>query len=197
MDRALTPPKLTLPPREASAVREAYSAAQVILEYGSGGSTVLAGEVGTATVFSVESDADWAAKMERWFEANPPLGRVILHYADIGPTKEWGLPANNRNVRKWPGYPNSIWDRPDFEHPDTVLIDGRFRLACFLTVLFRASRPVKVLWDDYAGRRRYHNAERLCRPVALHGRMAEFYMEPQRLAPEDLPWVAEAFVAPN
>ena len=197
MSDLLTPPKLTLPPAEADAVRMAYGQARVILEYGSGGSTVIAGDNPQALAFSVESDADWAAMMQQWFEAHPPKGRVVLHHADIGATKEWGMPVNNRRVGKWPGYPNSVWDRPDFQQPDTVLIDGRFRLACFLTVLFRTTAPVKVLWDDYEGRPGYHSAERLCQPVARHGRMAEFHVEPQRLAPGDLPWVVEAFVTPN
>lgn len=197
MTDLLTPPKLTLPPAEADAVRAAYGQARVILEYGSGGSTVIAGDNPQALVFSVESDAGWAAMMQRWFDANPPQGGVMLHHADIGPTKEWGMPVNNRRVGHWPGYPNSVWDRPDFQQPDTVLIDGRFRLACFLTVLLRSTAPVRVLWDDYEGRTGYHRAERLCSPVARHGRMAEFHVEPQRLAPGDLPWVAEAFVTPQ
>jgi hypothetical protein len=194
---AVAPPNLTLPPEEAEAVRQAYAGARVVLEYGSGGSTVIAGENPEATIYSVESDADWAAMMQRWFVENPPKGRVIVHHADIGPTREWGQPVNNRHVSLWPGYPNSVWDRADFQNPDTVLIDGRFRLACFLTVLFRAERPVKVLWDDYMPRPAYHLAERLCSPVASYGRMVEFYVEPQRLAPRDLPWVAEAFVTPQ
>ena len=194
---ALTAPKLTLPPDEADALRAAYAAARVILEYGSGGSTLVAGENPSVTIFSVESDANWVAMMQRWFEASPAKGKVVLHHADIGETKAWGMPANNRRVARWPGYPNSVWDRPDFLQPDTVLIDGRFRLACFLTVLLRTTRPVKVLWDDYSDRTAYHRAETLCPLVARHGRMAEFLVEPQSLAPKDLPWVIEAFVTPQ
>lgn len=193
----LSRPVLTLPAAEAAAVTAAYGAAKVILEYGSGGSTLIAAENPHALIFSVESDAGWAAMMQGWFAANPPQGRVVVHHADIGPTKDWGMPVNNRRVGHWPGYPNSVWDRADFRHPDTVLIDGRFRLACFLTVLLRASQPVRVLWDDYEGRPGYHKAERLCTPVARYGRMVEFHVEPQQLAPQDLPWVVEAFVTPN
>lgn len=194
---AIAAPKLTLPPEEAAALRAAYAEARVILEYGSGGSTVIGGANPEAVVFSVESDAAWVAMMQGWFDANPPAGRVVLHHADIGETKAWGQPVNNRRVGRWPGYPNSIWDRPDFQQPDTVLIDGRFRLACFLTVLLRTKAPVKVLWDDYIDRPGYHRAERLCAPVRHHGRMVEFHVDPQILAPADLPWVVEAFVTPQ
>ena len=63
---ALTAPKLTLPPEEAEVLRDAYAAARVILEYGSGGSTLLAGENPEVVIFSVESDANWIAMMQRW-----------------------------------------------------------------------------------------------------------------------------------
>lgn len=194
---ALTAPKLTLPPEEAEVLRDAYAAARVILEYGSGGSTLVAGENPEGVIFSVESDANWIAMMQRWFDENPPSGQVVLHHADIGDTKAWGMPVNNRRVARWPGYPMSVWDRDDFQQPDTVLIDGRFRLACFLTVLLRSTRPVRVLWDDYSDRTAYHRAETLCPVQRHHGRMAEFHVEPQMLAPKDLPWVVEAFVTPH
>jgi hypothetical protein len=40
-------------------------------------------------------------------------------------------------------------------------------------------------------------AETLCPVPRHHGRMAEFHLEPQMLAPKDLPWVVEAFVTPH
>ena len=193
----LAPPVLTLPEAEAAAVSAAYAAAEVILEYGSGGSTVVAGAVPGARVFSVESDADWLVMMQRWFDANPPQASLTLHHGDIGPTKDWGMPVNNRRVAQWPGYAHSVWDREDFVQPDVVLIDGRFRLACFLTVLFRSRDNVRVLWDDYVDRPAYHLAEKLAKPLGFHGRMAEFLVQPQRLEPNDLRWVAEAYVTPQ
>jgi hypothetical protein len=53
---AMERPELTFSPEVAELVRETYAQAQVILEYGSGGSTVLASEMAGKTVFSVESD---------------------------------------------------------------------------------------------------------------------------------------------
>lgn len=190
-------PVLTLPPEEAEAVRAAYGTARVILEYGSGGSTQIAAQNAGAVVFSVESDAEWLAKMGRWFTANPASADLRLHHADIGPTKAWGMPADNKMVKKWAGYPNSVWERADFSSPDVVLIDGRFRLACFLTVLLRTTRPVTLLWDDYLNRSGYHEAERLAKPVQMIGRMARFQLEPARLDPKDLGWITAAYLRPN
>lgn len=190
-------PALTLPPDEARLLCEVYAGARSILEYGSGGSTVVASALPGADVFSVESDAAWAAMMTGWFAANPPEARVRLHHADIGETRAWGRPATTRSFRNWPDYPISVWDRGDFVQPEVVLIDGRFRLACFLTVLFRARRPTTILWDDYAGRDRYHPAETLARPVSLTGRMARFDIVPQPFPPEAIGLLARACLDPE
>lgn len=190
------PPELTLPEAEAEAVRAAYDRAACILEYGSGGSTVIASERPGKTVFSVESDAAWAAGLDGWFAANPPLSRPVIHHADIGPTREWGKPADDSAFRRWPGYALSVWDRPDFAHPDVVLIDGRFRPACFLTVAFRITRPVTVLFDDYADREAYHTVETLAQPVARIGRMACFELSPMPFPADRMAWVIAQYLRP-
>jgi hypothetical protein len=179
-------PRLTLPPAEAGALREAYEGAQVILEYGSGGSTVLAGGLDGKVVFSVEGDRKWLRMMRRWFRENPPAASVHLHWADIGPVKRWGIPRGEDSFRKWPDYALSVWDRPDFVQPDTVLIDGRFRLGCFLATLMRLSGPAVVLFDDYFPRKPYRAAEEFAAPVARIGRMARFEVTPMKFNATDL-----------
>lgn len=189
-------PTLTLPPDEAQLLSATYGNAGVILEYGSGGSTVLAAEMDGKTVFSVESDKAWFDMMRGWFAQNPPASRVCLHHADIGPTGDWGAPASPKSFRKWPDYPTTVWDRDDFVHPDAVLIDGRFRVACLLTVAFRIVRPVVALFDDYAGRPRYHAVEELLRPAAMAGRMARFDLVPQAIPADRLRWIVQFFQRP-
>ena len=189
-------PVLTMPEDEAAEVARGYAAASVILEYGSGGSTVLAAEMPGKTVFSVESDAKWLGMMRRYFDQNPPLGQIILHHGKIGQTKAWGQPKTNALFRKWPGYPVGIWDLPGFVHPDVVLIDGRFRSACFLTTLFRITRPVTVLWDDYIDRPSYHEVESLAKPVEMVGRMARFEVAPTPVPADQLAWIMDNFLRP-
>ena len=190
-------PTLTLPDAEALLLQKAYAGAAAILEYGSGGSTTVAGAIEGADVFSVESDRAWADDMEAWFAANPPAARVRIHHVDIGPTKAWGRPAKSRSFRSWPGYATSVWDRPDFVQPDVVLIDGRLRLACFLTTLIRTRKPVTVLWDDYTDRPGYHAAERLVAPSGFAGRMARFEIAPRPFPPEHLGLLANSFLDPE
>jgi hypothetical protein len=194
---AIVAPVLTMPPEEAEAVSAAYGAARVILEYGAGGSTALAGGMAGKTVFAVESDRVWVARLRDWFAGHPPVSPVTLHHADIGPTRDWGFPKSLRNHMKWAGYPIGIWDEPGFVAPDVVLIDGRFRLACFLTVLLRSAQPVTVLWDDYEDRPHYHRVEDLVQPVARAGRLARFEITPRALQPAMLRMLADSYLDPR
>lgn len=193
---ALEPPTLTLPPQEAEAVRAAYETASVILEYGSGGSTILAASSAQRTVFSVESDAAWARRLGLYLKQHPLPGRVRLHVVDIGKTAAWGKPVNDDGWRGYYHYPISVWDRPDFEAPDVILIDGRFRAACFVTSALRITRETVILWDDYIKRRSYHEVEKWMRPVAMHGRLARFEVEPMKFDPGELAWMMKQFTRP-
>ncbi len=186
-------PVLTLPPEEAELVLNSYASAKVILEYGSGGSTVVAGAMPGKLIFSVENDLDWARKMKAWFKANPPAGTVIVHAVDIGPTREWGIPADHSAWRNYYHYPSSVWDRPDFEHPNLILIDGRFRTACFVTAALRITKPVTVLWDDYLRRRAYHEVEQHIPLRGIHGRMGRFELTPGELPMHKLGWMLKQF----
>lgn len=189
-------PKLTMPPDEARAVSQAYATAQVILEYGSGGSTVLGAEMADRTLFSVESDAQWLADMHTYFDAHPPAATLHLLHGDIGPTKAWGHPLDDDDFRQWPDYPTAVWRHADFVSPDVVLIDGRFRVACFLTTLFCATKPVRVLIDDYLDRDSYHAVETFAKPVAYYGRMAQFDLTPTPIPPQRLGWIVQRFLHP-
>lgn len=195
MAETLTRPALTLPPAEAAALLSAIARARTVLEYGAGGSTVLAAEAG-AEVWSVESDADWAAMMRVWFAANPPSRAVHVLHADIGPTRDWGHPRDESRLRHWPDYALAPWETPGFPHPDVVLVDGRFRLACFLAVAFHITRPVTLFFDDYVPRRGYHRAEEVAKPAALIGRMARFDLTPTPITPDGLRRFARASLQP-
>lgn len=170
---------MTFPELEAEYVRNAYREATVILEYGSGGSTVLAANMPQKLIISVESDREWALDLQRKLNAAGLPSPVIIWHADIGPTGVWGRPTSEVAWRNFHRYPTSVWNQPFFQHPDLILIDGRFRPACFVTACLRINRPVRVLFDDYTNRPAYHVIEKLAKPCRIIGRMAEFELEPQ------------------
>ncbi|WP_231388611.1 hypothetical protein [Pseudooceanicola algae] len=180
-------PELVFPPQEAEAVRLAYAEAEAILEYGAGGSTMLAVAAGTPIV-SVESDAGWVYQMRGWIRDSAPTVLAEVIHADIGPTGDWGYPRDASGWKDYAAYPLKVWDRlgQDLPLPDVVLVDGRFRTGCALATAFRSPRPVTLLFDDYKDRPRYHEIEGFLGAPTLIGRLAVFDVTPMAIPADRL-----------
>lgn len=187
-----------MPEAEAALLRDHYAAADVILEYGSGGSTVLASEMPGKTVFTVESDKDWAQMMRGWLAQNPAVDgtEVDIIWSDVGATKEWGRPVDDSEWRRYARYPLQVWQLTEFRHPDVVLVDGRFREGCALASLFMAERPLTLLFDDYRDRQQYHHVEEFLGSPEMTGRMAVFQITPQPIPPRRLLRIMQLMVRP-
>jgi hypothetical protein len=147
---------------------------KVYLEYGSGGSTILASRF-VAKLVSVENDGLFANAVRH---ALPPSNADIhLITPNIGMTREWGIPIFKRpttgRVARWKRYPQIPWEILGSDVPDTILIDGRMRVACVLESLLRIEGNTRLLVDDYVGRD-YSTIERFTDLIAIHGRMAVF-----------------------
>lgn len=125
-----------------------------LLEFGCGGSTLVAARQ-VRTIVSVDSDPAWLA------EVGANLARAAIDFtpfhADIGPTGEWGYPADQSRVRDWPRYHVNVW-RTISGSPDAVLIDGRFRVACLLQTLIHCKPDCIILFHDFNDRAHYHVA---------------------------------------
>lgn len=186
---------LTFPQEVADFVKETYARAGTILEYGGGGSTMIAAGQGCRT-FVVESDKVWAESLRAALTRDGHSG-VDVVYADIGATVAWGRPKDGSGFARYHRYALSVWDAPDFVAPDVVLIDGRFRRACFAATVLRATRPVTVLFDDYTDRPNYHDVERLFPVVQTVGRMAVFHVTPGPVPPGLLTQVIGSFTDPS
>lgn len=155
--------------------RQALAQSRCFLEYGSGASTVYAcNEARVATVISVESDAAWAKKVR----ASIPVSSstLYLQHCDIGEVGDWGRPKSAGGIYGYWKYMATPWHvaKQHGYSPDLVLIDGRFRVACFLYSLLAAAPGTTILFDDYADRPNYFVVEKFCKPAARHGRMAAF-----------------------
>jgi hypothetical protein len=192
MEHEVKRPELTFPERVADLVRGVYSDASVILEYGSGGSTVLAAELGKE-VFSVESDANWAKGLSEFLAANNLAQKVMVYHVDVGPTGPWGKPVDNSRWQSFWQYPLSIWSHPNFQQPDVVLVDGRFRTACLLASVFMTEKPITILVDDYGHRDRYRVIEKIIEPVNIVHRMGVFKVEPTTVDRRHFPLIVSEF----
>lgn len=182
-----------MPAAEVEHLRRVYADAEVILEYGSGGSTELAARLPGKYIMSVESDRDWARTLRSKLCGPEIVSPAVVYHSDIGTTGPWGRPLDDHAWRRFHSYPNAVWEQSWFRHPDVVLIDGRFRTACFATVLMRAERPVRVLFDDYGVRPLYHQVEKFVRPTAMIGRMADFRIEPGQIDPKQIGLLVSQF----
>lgn len=185
-------PKMWFPEPVKAFVQERYQAAECILEYGSGGSTVFAARETRARVLSIESDRKWAASLTAYL-VREGLNRpdVVVKWADIGPTRDWGVPREAKLWGRFQRYPMLPWQDPAFS-PDLVLIDGRFRAGCLAATLLHCKHPTTVLIDDYANRKGYHMVEALVPITRRIGHMACFEITPQAFTNRDfaqmLPW---------
>lgn len=191
-------PDLTMPDQEAATLRAAYEQADVILEYGSGGSTVLAADMPGKHITSVESDRKWARRMRRWFDENPPTTGTTadIVWVNIGKTKAWGHPQDHSFWRRFADYPLAVWQRDGFRHPDVVLVDGRFRAGCALAAAFNITRPVRLLFDDYKARKRHHRVEEFLGAPQLAGRMAIFDVKPLTIPAHRLLQIVNFMIRP-
>ena len=57
---------------------------------------------------------------------------------------------------------------------DLVLIDGRYRVACFLTSIKNCKLGTKIIFDDYKSRPHFHIVEEFIEPVRYYGDQAVF-----------------------
>lgn len=151
------------------------------LEFGGGGSTVVASRLGKPFV-SVDSDPYFVRALLAHLPAKDQ-SRVIC--VDTGVTGLWGAPLfrsqPERRRALWRQYPHAPWmllSKLGLK-PDLVLLDGRFRVACALVCLkhLGSDPDVVMLVDDYEGRPDYAVIEQYARLVAMHGRMAEFRLQ--------------------
>ncbi len=133
------------------------------LEFGIGGSTLLALRSGAEMVVAADSDRRWVEVARGHPELAPKVatGQIRLVHADIGPTSDWGRPAANTPQAAWPNYLARPWaEWQDFGVlPDLVYVDGRFRVACCLSILLafadRSEAP-RVMVHDIGPERPYY-----------------------------------------
>jgi hypothetical protein len=165
--------------------RTQLESARNYLEYGMGGSTILANKL-VNTLVSVDSDATLLADVRRKLAEEGRRAMTKLIHVNIGLTHDWGMPVftrpTRRRVRRWEDYPTAPWRyfRSIAQQPDLILVGGRFRVACVLESLLSLSplSHTQILLDDYADRPHYQLVERFA-DLEMAGRMA--ILRPRRL----------------
>jgi len=158
------------------------------LEYGSGGSTILAARLQKRFI-SVDTDPYFLESVRKKIGELAPDQHLV--HADVGLTGPWGTPFWRRltphTLNKWTNSLEAPWrymqSREGQDHPmlpDLILIDGRFRVAATLVCCahLTASPGTRIFVDDYAESPHYHVIEKYATLTATAGRIAIFQAAP-------------------
>jgi hypothetical protein len=171
-----------MPPKEVAFLAKCLARSRCFLEFGSGGSTVLAAQSGVKDIYSVDTDTTFLKRVAAYVLSSHPGCGLWAFPIDLGPTKRWGYPLRKEDAARWPNYFTLPWAalKRNRRTPDLVLVDGRFRVACFLASLLSAAPGTIIVFDDYNKRHHYHVVERFIRPKSVVGRLGVFRV-PQRI----------------
>ena len=167
-----TPTRPHLDDETAAWLEDQLRKTKLYLEFGSGGSTVLANSLGVASI-SVESDRFYARAVRRGLQ-HPETARIEV--PPMGITAEWGMPLFFRR-RKGRRYIAAGFAALDGRFPDFILVDGRYRVGCALESARRAhlaGTTALLMLDDYEGRSFYQSVEDHLGPPDRIGRAALF-----------------------
>lgn len=166
--------QIAMKPDEVTLLSSLLVCSRRYLEFGAGGSTCLAARMVADSVIAVDSSQDWLDSVAAiCADASYPRKPVLVH-ADIGPLKAWGWPRDERQRAQWPSYHEAIWSHPAVTDIDTYMIDGRFRVACFMQVALRCRADALVIMHDFADRPNYADVHRVAREVARAGNLSAF-----------------------
>mmetsp|Transcript_20473 Transcript_20473/g.36957 ORF Transcript_20473/g.36957 Transcript_20473/m.36957 type:complete len:256 (+) Transcript_20473:100-867(+) len=172
-------------PAEADLLRKYFAKSTKYLEFGSGGSTVTALKYpNLKSIQAVENYPPWVQKMKERNDVKEAelSGRLKFIVHDIGPVTEYGYPASTGIDEGFPtadqfakeNFPKYCKTEDlDMEQLDFVLVDGRFRVNCFLNVLKYAGPDTRIAIHDYF-RGIYHIIENFADKVEYAGSLNIF-----------------------
>lgn len=138
-------------------------------EYGVGDSTVWMATHTSLPIVSVDTSEEWIVFVR---ERLPDDGSAHLTHIDLGPLGAWGRPLTYQARNAFIDYAEAPFSTAI--RPDLILVDGRLRVACFLTALLRANSGATVIFDDYMRRPHYHVVEEIVLRDEDDGRQARF-----------------------
>ena len=140
---------------------------KIYAEYGIGKSTNWVLKKTPAKVLAVDTSFEWVKEVKKNNSEN-----LNIHYSDCGEVGAWGTPNDYSKRANFSDYTDYIWKQAD--KPNVVLVDGRFRVCCFLTSLKYADEGTQIIFDDYTNRPHYHIVEKYVTREREDGRQCLF-----------------------
>lgn len=132
-----------------------YNKCNILLEYGSGGSTYYAATEcnNLKHIYVVEGDSGWIKKLK---ETIPIENQSKITFIDMKldcKPNSFGYPSTNCSKDSQLNY--SLQVKPEY-NCDLIFIDGRFRVSCCLNCYDNISDECMILFDDFLDRPHYH-----------------------------------------
>ena len=152
--------------------KKVLAASKVYGEYGCGQSTLWVLENTDCPVIAVDTSKDWVDRV-----LSKASRECDLKHVDLGPVGGWGRPTGYSKKDDFHLYTDYLWKSD--KNIDTVLIDGRFRVCCFLTTIKYSKEGTSIIFDDYTNRHYYHEVEKYVKREDSHGRQCLFITPPK------------------
>ena len=130
-------------------------------EYGVGKSTRWVLENSISHIIAVDTDKEWIDFVNIKLDSE----RAKLIWVNLGGLTKWGRPNSYKYRENFIDYISGVWNFKQLA--DIILIDGRFRVACFLYSLLHSKTGSIIIFDDYFDRPWYHIVEEI---LPLHNR---------------------------
>ena len=133
------------------------------LEFGCGGSTFLLAYLSNAKIYSIDNDKDFIA----FISQNEVLAQILresksrltFFHIDTGKIAGWGHPKDDSKKLQYPRYSQEIFKilpQNEIDSIDTYFVDGRFRVACVMSILLHCNKDAKIIIHDFWDRAYYH-----------------------------------------
>ena len=139
-------------------------------EYGCGKSTKWVLNNTSTDVIAVDTSSEWVSAVKKDNESDND--RLKIHHSNLGGVGDWGRPLSYEKIDSFSDYTDFLWKQK--KTPKLVLVDGRFRVCCFLTSLKFAEEGTTILFDDYTNRLHYHFVEKYVSRFKECGRQCMF-----------------------
>jgi len=165
------------------------SGARTYFEFGAGGSTAYAAKhYHFERMHSTDLDPKWVDSLVK----DPDVSRAMsegwmqMQHVDIGDVGNVSYPVSNASRDEWPRVSKALDEasqEPGVQGSwDVVLVDGRFRVACFLRTLLGIGEGdlnrTAILIHDYDWREKYHVVESFAVKEACADSLAVFRRRP-------------------
>ena len=164
---------------EAALYRMLLDRSSALIEYGCGGSTLMAVRRSVQRIVSIETDPSWLARMRkvRAISRAERRGQLSLVHFDIGPVGDVGRPLDASASDRYHEYSARPWLL--LNAPDLVLVDGRFRVSSALESLQRMHDRALLAFHDFWDREYYHAILPFTLTHASVGTLAIFKRKPK------------------